>query len=580
MRTVSAIPLQIPVHRMRVTVRCRELGTAVHHTVERLATQAHADPETIAAVTGLPLSRIARVQDELARKLAPIEREYVLWVDNARERALPYSALDGVASVRRRDGGITLPLEPPTKTDLDRIGLDAAASWESGIDGYVEIEEILDVAADTRGGSGGPASHVLRLPDTQLLIYFDPQNPRQARVAVTQHAQEDHELTKWLHEHYGNPPATDTLDLRHITEAHSIPPAWLATLATQTTTGNKRPWTFPDPHPRNVRDAITEVAETATDRLDVCAPDLTRLPEWLQNALAEAAARGVSVTLRPKSPHAQPRRLDATVTPLPNQPHALCVIADTSAAAIHTDPNACTDRAGDNTPHPQHLATTHTEPAVNALLALLTLKPPRRRAPSEKLAPNTIRTLLEKALANLQDELPTGTTATIEPEDERAAASTLDRYHHPGTQPTDGIHAAATGAAWERATTATIAHLCTRHPDRLTILATRWSPPEGGIDLDLILADSTTQTTWVIDAKHRPPAAEQEGKMIHQLRVLATSSHFLPTGWSATGAIVHPAKHLKTSPHQTEQRNVLRTTLHDLPALLLADVLPDKRDVA
>lgn len=270
-----------------------------------MATQANADPDLIAAVTGLPLTQIARVQGELARRLAPIEREYVLWVDHARGRALPYSALDGVVAVRRRDGGITLPLEPPTKTDLERIGLDEAASWEAGVDGEVEIEEILDVAADARGAAGGPASHVLRLPDTQLLIHFDPQNRDQPRVAVTQHGRDDAELTGWLREHYGDPPATDTIDLRHITEASPIPPPWLATLATQTATDNKRPWSFPDPHPRNVRDAITEVAETANDRLDVCAPDLTRLPEWLQNTLAEAAARGVTVVLRPtnRAPH-------------------------------------------------------------------------------------------------------------------------------------------------------------------------------------------------------------------------------------------------------------------------------------
>ncbi|MGA8355615.1 MAG: hypothetical protein WB698_15755 [Solirubrobacteraceae bacterium] len=576
MKVVCAIPLQIPVHRIRVTVHCRELGTALHHTVERLAAQTE-DPELIAAVTGLTLTQIARVQGELARELAPIEREYVLWVDNARERALPYSALDGVVTVRRRDGGITLPLEPPTKTDLERIGLDAAASWEAGVDGHVEIEEILDVAADTRGAGGGPASHVLRLPDTQLLIHFDPQNRDQPRVAVAQHAQEDPELTDWLHAHYGNPPQPDTLDLRHITEARPLPPSWLATLATRTKTERKRPWTFTGPHPQHVRDAIAEVAETASDRLDVCAPDLTRLPEWLQSTLVEAAARGVTVVLRPTTPHPPPRRLEATVTPLPTQPDALCVIADMNAAAIHTDPNACLDRGTDRAPQPQHLVITHAEPAVSALLDLLTLKPPRRRAPSEKLAPNTIRTLLDKALATLQDELPEGVTATIEPEDERFAATTLDRYHLPGAHPTDSIHAAAAGTAWERATIATAISLCAANSDRLALLATRWSPPEGGIDLDLILADNTTQTVWVIDAKHRPPAAEQEGKMIHQLRILATSSQLLPPDWHTTGVIVHPAKHLRTSPHQTEHRNILRSTLRDLPALLLADTLPDRR---
>jgi hypothetical protein len=576
MKVVCAIPLQIPVHRIRVTVRCRELGTALHHTVERLAAHTE-DPELIAAVTGLPLTQIARVQGELSRELTPIEREYVLWVDNARERALPYSALDGVVTVRRRDGGITLPLEPPTKTDLERIGLDAAASWEAGVDGHVEIEEILDVAADVRGAASGPASHVLRLPDTHLLIQFDPQNRNQPRVAVAQHAQEDPELTGWLHTHYGNPPQPDTLDLRHITEARPLPPSWLATLATRAKTENKRPWTFTGPHPQHVRDAIAEVAETASDRLDVCAPDLTRLPEWLQNTLAEAAARGVSVVLRPTTRHPPPRRLEATVTPLPTQPDALCVIADTNAAAIHTDPNACLDRGTDHAPQPQHHVTTHAEPAVSALLAFLTLKPPRRRAPSEKLTPDTIRNLLDKALATLQDELPEGVTATIEPEDERFAAATLDRYHLPGAHPTDGIHAAAAGAAWERATIATAMNLCAAHPDRLALLATRWSPPQGGIDLDLILADNATQTVWVIDAKHRPPAAEQEGKMIHQLRILTTSSQLLPPDWHTTGAIVHPAKHLRTSPHQTEHRDILRCTLRDLPALLLAEILPDQR---
>ena len=108
-------------------------------------------------------------------------------------------------------------------------------------------------------------------------------------------------------------------------------------------------------------------------------------------------------------------------------------------------------------------------------------------------------------------------------------------------------------------------------------MATRWSPPEGGIDLDLILADNTTQTVWVLDAKHRQPAAEQEGKMIHQLRVLA---RFLPIPPARLGRDRRdraPHEAPATSPHQTEQRNILRTTLHDLPALLLADTLPDRR---
>ena len=49
---------------MRVTVRCRELGTALHHTVDRLTTLTQ-DPDLIAAVTGLLLTQTAHVQAEV-----------------------------------------------------------------------------------------------------------------------------------------------------------------------------------------------------------------------------------------------------------------------------------------------------------------------------------------------------------------------------------------------------------------------------------------------------------------------------------------------------------------------------------
>jgi hypothetical protein len=65
--------------------------------------------------------------------------------------------------------------------------------------------------------------------------------------------------------------------------------------------------------------------------------------------------------------------------------------------------------------------------------------------------------------------------------------------------------------------------------------------------------------------------------VIHQLRVLANDSEFIPTAWRALGAIVHRAKQLPASPRQTEQRAILRCALPDLPALLLADALPDQR---
>jgi hypothetical protein len=579
MNVASAIPLQIPVHRVRATVRCRELGTPLHTTIRRLA-HATGDEELIAAATGLSLRSVARVRAELAHELAPIEREYLIWVDHARARCLPYTALDGVVAVRRKDGGPTLPLEPPTAASLARMGLSAAVSWDSGIDGHVEIDAVLDVIADARGGAPfGPGSlpHVLRLPDVHLLVYFEDDRPAEPLIALTQHASDSPELTSWLHEHYGTSLPSEILDLRHLTEARALPPQWLVDLIgrSKAAAGSSQ-WEFIEPHPYYVRQAVSEVAEAATDRLDVCAPSVRELPEWLRKVLEDARARGVPVVIRPTQPEDPPRRLDALLSVLPGQPDALCVIADTTLAVIHTDAPACLDRGEDRSPHPQHLVLTREPAAVGELLALLTLNPPQPHKPSETLGPKVVRGMLVQALAQLGQELPDGVSATIEPDDERSAAATLDRYHRPGASPTGGMHAVAAGIAWERVVIATAVDLCETHSG-LEFLAARWSPPQGGIDLDLIVADHAKRLVWVIDAKNAKPTNEQQGKMIHQLRVLANDSHMLPEGWRAIGTIVHPSQHLRSSPHQTEQPRILRATLRDLPSLLLADALPDQR---
>lgn len=48
------------------------------------------------------------------------------------------------------------------------MGLDAGISWDLGIDGHAEVTEVIDVIADVRDSRSLP--HVLRLPDTQLMI--------------------------------------------------------------------------------------------------------------------------------------------------------------------------------------------------------------------------------------------------------------------------------------------------------------------------------------------------------------------------------------------------------------------------
>ena len=318
------------------------------------------------------------------------------------------------------------------------------------------------------------------------------------------------------------------------------------------------------------------VAQAASERLDICAPSLTELPEWLREAIEDTRARDVPVVLRPAAEEASPRRMDVAQVVLDGQPDALCVIADTTTAVLHTDHEAALDRGEQRAPRPQHLALTSDPAAVQALQTLFGLKPPKPRKPSERLGQPLVRRLLDRALDELAAELPPGVSPAITPGDEQAAAEALDRYHRPGDVPTAGMHAVAAGIAWERIAIATATSLCALD-ERLDLLATRWVPPQGGIDLDLILADEHKRTVWVIDAKNRTPAAEQEGKMIHQLRILRTAADFIPEKWHALGLIVHPARHLRSAPHQTEQPGILRCNLHDLRSLLQADSLPEER---
>src|ERR1039458_6799654 len=113
MRVICAIPLQIPVHRIRVTAKCLATGGPVHTAVLRLTDFWGESPEEIAEVLGLQIPRTEQLLADLKRGGEPIEREFVLWVDHARERVLPYSALSGVAVKPNRRGPFTLREPPP-----------------------------------------------------------------------------------------------------------------------------------------------------------------------------------------------------------------------------------------------------------------------------------------------------------------------------------------------------------------------------------------------------------------------------------------------------------------------------------
>ena len=590
MSVLCALPVQVPVHRVRATVRCRELGTALHTTVRRLAEHAGDNDELIAAALGLPLRRVANVRAELAHDLALTEREYLMWVDHARGRCLPYSALDGVVVVRGNGEGLVLPVEPPTPASIAKMGLDAAASWDTGgVDGYVEIDAVLDVIADTRGGppaGGRRLSHVLRLPDVQLIVNGDGEGDGDTaqlpRISLAQHGVENEELTRWLHAHYGAGLTGEIVDLRYIDATAGLPP-WLSALNSERET--IRGWEQLDPHPQALRELVIDAARTAQDQLALCAPDLRHLPAWLEDALREAVEREVPVVLLPaQAKHVPSQKQGAPLRftakqQLADQPGAFCVISDATRAVVHTDAAACLERGEERRPRRQHLLAARTRPAVEGLLGLLKLEAPRRRRPSEKLGLATVKRLLDEALAALGKDLPDGVEASIEPADVRFAAQTLDRYLRADEPPTKGMLTVTAGVAWERVLIATAASLAEAH-DSLELLASRWIEPGSATDLDLIVRDRAKRIVWVLDAKNAAPSNQQQGAMLGQLRILSHSARIPTEGWRLMGVIVHRAGRLRRSPHQTEEPKVLRCNLDDLAPLLLAEALPDQRTTA
>ena len=567
MKVISAIPLQIPVHRIRVTARCLVTGGPVHTAALRLADYWGESPEEIAEVLGLQIPRVATLLEDLERGGEPVEREFVVWVDHARGRVLPYSALSGVAVKPSRYGPITLPVDPPTPSALREMGLDAGISWDLGLEGHAQVLEILDVVADVRDRS---LPHVLRLPGTQLVIATaqDPsaqvaQSPY--TCAVAQHGTVDPQLTGWARSDYA-----EDLERLAASPELEITDAQLGALAELTSEGQ---WQTLEPHPATLREQVTDAMRSAEERVVLAAPDLRTIPEWLGEDLQEASEREVQIVLCPTKPEHIPSRaaFEFTTNPAPNrtQTQTLTVIVDEAHALTHTDPAACLDRR--SKPVRQHMYASGQRDTIAAVLDRLGLKRLRVRAPRRRLTPQKIAAMLRQALEELQDELPTKIRASIEPEDEQFALETIARQRSP-ENPTRAARRAAAGIAWERVLATLTAHITVQH-EALEILAKRWLPPKAKIDLDLVLADDKKGVVWIIDAKNADPDNGQLHKMQTQLRLLKQAQE-LTRGRPVMGVIVHRKRQLEAPLQPTEHKSILRCTAQRLPDLLLAKRLP------
>jgi hypothetical protein len=566
MKVISAIPIQIPVHRIRVTARCLASGAGPVHTAAlRLADYWGESPEEIAEVLGLQIPRVATLLDDLQRGGEPMEREFVVWVDHARGRVLAYSALSGVAVKPSRYGPITLPVDPPTPYKLKEMGLDAGISWDLGLEGHAEVIEVMDVVADVRDKS---LPHVLRLPDTQLVISTaeDPGAQVPYTCAVAQHGTIDPQLTGWARSNYAD-------DLQRLIQSPEleISDAQLRALAELTSEGR---WQTLEPHPATLRAQVGEAVQGAQERVVLAGPDLRAIPEWLQAALQDAQEREVQIVLSPFQGKHVPTRatFQFTTNPAPNQTQTLTVIADEAHALTHTDPGACLERRSQ--PVRQHMYASRQKDTIAAALDRLGLKRLRVRAPRQRLTPQKIAAMLRQALDELKDELPKTVKPSIQTEDEKFALQTIHRQHT-SKNPTRAAHKAAAGIAWERILATLADHVTTNHA-ALEILAKRWLPPNAKIDLDLILADNKKSVVWIIDAKNTDPTNDQLHKMQTQIRLLKQSPE-LTRGRTIIGVIVHHKRQLETPLQPTELRDVLRCTAQRLPDLLLAKRLPDQR---
>jgi len=564
MEVLCSIPIQIPVHRIRVTARCLAIGGPVHTAVLRLLDIWGEEPEPIAEVLGLRIPHVEKLMCDLERGGESVEREFVLWVDHARRRVLPHTALSGVAIKPSRSGPFTLREDPPTPNMLEDMGLQAGLSWDMGLEGSVEVLDLINVLPDIRDHS---LPHELRLPDTQLVIRGEEQGAPPFTLAVTQHGAQDPLLTRWARANFAYQLKVWLEDSRLVSD-----PLALSDLLELTGPGH---WDTVTPDPRELRAEISGAAHSAQERLLLSAPDLSTLPSWLEQVLTEVHEREVPVLLCPGKPElvpAKPLWKFSTVT-TDDPPSGLVVLADDHHAIAHSDPAACLDLAAEPVRH--HLRASTDQSAIDRLLGRFGLGRLRPSPPREQITPELVASMLASDLRKLRSDLPRGVRAEIQPEDIQFAMDTIDRkIGRDG--PTSSAHKTTAGIAWERVLIERVSDL-TRRYKQLSIVAIRWKPPGISLDLDVIVLDRAKELVWVLDGKNAKKEDDQLAKIISQIYHLNKHSRMLAGASTIRGAIVHRERQLERSPEPTERPDIVRCTLQGLSELMLAKRLPGEQ---
>lgn len=548
---MCAIPLAVPVFRMRATLACRNIGSPAHRAAEQLL-ELDCQSEDIAATLGLRLDQATRIVEQLEGTGGVTVHDVRVWLDVGHEAVLTgEDGLDVVPSVYERDLA-RLPVLPPQAPQFQPEAFSRAASDRAGPGARLEVAKLVKLEPDL--GDSAAADHVLHLTDTSLAL--EPGN-----LEVHWHGVPDPGLTEFASKALAHP---------------GFAPGWdrLTPLAAEAAAERLRESTSLSPadsyglhlDPAEMRDRLLDLVHGARKQVLVGVDSAQpRLPDWLLDALHAVVDRGVEAVLLVGQPDGlKGRRISQLRLRQSKPPCGALVVRDGDRAIAHSDPRAFGAPASIAELEAQAAIEVHQPERVRALLEALGLHVPHvpRRA-----AEHSVQDVASEALTlalRRQAETVGGLSPRFDQGDVAAFSDQMERlFVHPGDRKRVGQIAA--GVAWERAVHCACVGLSARHAN-LVVDHLRWAPEEGGIDLDIVMRDLTSQTWWLIDAKHSSPESSHVALVGMQQRV-ARKHGLIPDGWKVRGLIVHPRSGKPLS-KLTSVRWVERVTLDRLEEAL------------
>lgn len=550
---LCSAPIAVPVFRMRATLACRDLGSPAHRAAERLR-ELGVPTDWIAATLGLRIDQAENLLGQLDGSGGQGVREILVWID------LPHGAvltanqgLDLITGQRQRNLAL-LPVLPPTASDLEPAAFTAAASTLSGRSARIVVDEVRALVSDHRPSR--QFDHVLHLARCDLVIHDD------RTVEIHWHDVVDERLTTFARD-----VLSDELlevDWERLT-ALAAEEERASTLARS---GMSLLEAYAiDLDPGTIHDRALALVQSAESQvvLVVDAP-LSGLPDWLEPALDAARERDVNVYLLLSSTSRWKGRRVARwpATRVDNPPAGVLLVRDGDRALVHSAPLAFGAEAAMAGLRSQAALEVHDAAAVRALLERLQLPSPTvaSRA-SDRAVEDVAVEQLRQTIGHQQRHR--GTLSVAITSDDIGAFVEQVARNHVHLRDRRRIGQLAAGVVWERAVHATCVELADQHP-QLVVDALRWAPPEGGMDLDIILRDLDARTWWVLDAKYDAPGGRHVAHVLLQLRI-AYDHGLVPDEWTARALIVYPPNP-RGVPELTNDARVRRATLDRLPEAL------------